>query len=76
LQHNSYSFDFGITSTPNQAQVTEIITALNTEFDLVMITEYMDESLIMLKRIFCWEMDDIMFGALCSLIKFDCHFTA
>lgn len=60
LQHNSYAYDFGITSHPTQQDVDTIISALQNKFDLVMITEYMDESLIMLRRIFCWDMEDIL----------------
>lgn len=60
LLHNSYSYDFGITSKPKQSDVDGIIKAMENEFDLVMITEYMDESLIMLRRLFCWDMEDIL----------------
>lgn len=59
LLHNSYSYDFGITSKPSIAQVNQLILDLKTDFDLVLLTEYMDESLVMLKRIFCWTVDDI-----------------
>ncbi|XP_077863745.1 galactose-3-O-sulfotransferase 4-like [Saccoglossus kowalevskii] len=34
---------------------------LDKEFDLVMITEYMDESLVLLKQIMCWTFDDVIY---------------
>ena len=36
---------------------------LDSEFDLVMIQEYFDESLLLLRKMFCWEMDDIVYLA-------------
>lgn len=58
--HNSYAYDFGITSKPKPAQVDALIEDLKVEFDLVLITEYFDMSLILLKREFCWELEDIL----------------
>ncbi|XP_072015072.1 uncharacterized protein [Amphiura filiformis] len=37
------------------------IRQLEREFDLVIIKEYFDESLILMKKLFCWEMDDILY---------------
>ncbi|XP_006823188.1 galactosylceramide sulfotransferase-like [Saccoglossus kowalevskii] len=37
------------------------ISEVSKEFDLVMITEYMDESLILLKKMMCWTFDDIIY---------------
>ncbi|XP_006817268.1 galactosylceramide sulfotransferase-like [Saccoglossus kowalevskii] len=34
---------------------------LDKEFDLVMITEYMDESLVLLKQMMCWTFDDVIY---------------
>ncbi|XP_077862200.1 galactose-3-O-sulfotransferase 3-like, partial [Saccoglossus kowalevskii] len=34
---------------------------LDNEFDLVMITEYMDESLVLLKKMMCWTFDDVIY---------------
>ena len=34
---------------------------LKQEFDLVMLMEYFDESLVLLKRRFCWKMEDILY---------------
>ena len=38
-----------------------IIAFLDREFDLVMIMDYFDESVVLLKRLVCWELDDILY---------------
>ena len=45
----------------NQSAVNEYIHFLDREFDLVMIMDYFDESLVLMKRLLCWEMDDILY---------------
>ncbi|XP_077991546.1 galactosylceramide sulfotransferase-like [Glandiceps talaboti] len=35
---------------------------LDSELDLVMLTEYYDESLILLKKLMCWEFEDIVYA--------------
>ncbi|KAJ8029777.1 Galactosylceramide sulfotransferase [Holothuria leucospilota] len=42
-------------------RVSEYIDSLDKEFDLVLITEYFDESLLILKKQFCWEVEDILY---------------
>ena len=37
------------------------IYSIDSEFDLVMIAEYFDESLILLKNLMCWTTEDIAF---------------
>ena len=41
--------------------VNHKIKQLDNEFDLVLIKEYFDESLILMKKLFCWEIDDILY---------------
>ena len=59
---NPMMFDLGLSQKyfQNYTAVTEYINFLNKEFDLVMIMDYFDESLILLKRLMCWEIDDIL----------------
>lgn len=45
----------------NYTAVKNYIKFLNKEFDLVMIMDYFDESLVLLKRLLCWEIDDILY---------------
>ncbi|XP_033116566.1 galactosylceramide sulfotransferase-like [Anneissia japonica] len=37
------------------------IRQLDSEFDLVLLSEYFDESLILLKKLMCWSFDDILY---------------
>ena len=59
---NPMMFDLGLNQKYFQSYtaVTKYINFLNKEFDLVMIMDYFDESLILLKRLMCWEIDDII----------------
>ena len=41
--------------------VRNCIRLLQQEFDLVMLMEYFDESLVLLKRRFCWKIQDILY---------------
>lgn len=47
--------------TSNAVKVTQYIGKLDKEFDLVMIMEYFHESLVLLKRLMCWSMADILY---------------
>lgn len=38
-----------------------LLQKLDSRFDLVLITEYMDESLVLFRRQMCWTMQDIMY---------------
>ncbi|PIK41681.1 putative galactosylceramide sulfotransferase isoform X2 [Apostichopus japonicus] len=60
---NGQLFDFGLNreSMGNNANIVEMIKSLEAEFDLVMIREYFDESLILLKKILDWKLDDILY---------------
>lgn len=39
----------------------QYIKQLAAEFHLVMITEYFDESLVLLKRLLCWDLKDVIY---------------
>ena len=60
---NSNLFDMGLEqeNQQNMALVKRYIDEMEEEFDLVMITDYFDESLILLKRLLCWEFEDIVY---------------
>ena len=45
----------------NEEKINETILNLDKEFNLLMITEYFDESLILLKRLFCWNFNDMVY---------------
>lgn len=45
----------------NETIVNETIKRLEKEFTLILIMEYFDESLLVLKRELCWEYEDIVY---------------
>jgi len=60
---NSNLFDMGFEqeNLQNEALVKGYIDKMEKEFDLVMIADYFDESMILLKRLLCWEFEDIVY---------------
>ena len=61
--HNPMSFDLGLEDRfyQNITAIKEYIAFLEKEFDLVMISDYFDESVVLMKRLFCWEFEDILY---------------
>ncbi|XP_052276399.1 galactosylceramide sulfotransferase-like [Dreissena polymorpha] len=47
--------------TSQSGKIAEYIEMLDRNFMLVMIMEYFHESLVLLKRLMCWSMEDIMY---------------
>lgn len=45
----------------NRTAVQEYIRFLDDEFDLVLIMDHFDESLVLMKRLLCWNMEDILY---------------
>ncbi|XP_077997410.1 galactosylceramide sulfotransferase-like [Glandiceps talaboti] len=62
-RRNFMAFDLGFPPSQydNVSAIIEFINAIQQDFDLVMILEYFDESLVLLKRTFCWDMIDILY---------------
>ncbi|XP_018605085.1 galactosylceramide sulfotransferase-like [Scleropages formosus] len=60
---NLLFFDLGYDNTlePEDPQVEQAIQAMDKRFQLVMIAEHFEESLILLKDILCWQMEDLLF---------------
>ncbi|XP_055873604.1 galactosylceramide sulfotransferase-like isoform X1 [Biomphalaria glabrata] len=59
---NSQSADLGIREEHLETtRFQEYLETLDKDFSLVMILEYFDESLLMLKRLLCWELKDILY---------------
>ena len=62
LARNPMLFDLGLDYKfyQNTTAIKEYIAFLDKEFDLVMIFDYYDESVVLMKRLLCWEFDDIL----------------
>ncbi|KAL9975295.1 hypothetical protein ACROYT_G012447 [Oculina patagonica] len=63
LIKNPALFDLGLDTKyhSNLTVVKNYIRFLKKEFDLVMLMEHFDESLVLLKRRFCWKIEDILY---------------
>ena len=61
--HNGMFADFGLPSNQyyNETAINNYILDLDKDFALVMLTEYFEESLVLMKRILCWDLKDILF---------------
>ncbi|CAN7942372.1 unnamed protein product, partial [Ixodes hexagonus] len=61
---NQMSFDLGFTTSQlprsKPQSIMNFIHSIDREFDLVMIAERLDESLILLKHLLCWNTSDIV----------------
>nr|XP_054750267.1 galactosylceramide sulfotransferase-like [Lytechinus pictus] len=56
-----YDLGFAHVDEENVARIQDKIDQLSREIDLVMITEYFEESLILLKKLLCWDYTDILY---------------
>ncbi|XP_036849552.2 galactosylceramide sulfotransferase isoform X2 [Manis javanica] len=61
--HNLLFFDLGYDSSldPGNPQVQEHILEVERRFHLVLLQEYFDESLVLLKDLLCWELEDVLY---------------
>ncbi|XP_002738877.1 galactosylceramide sulfotransferase-like [Saccoglossus kowalevskii] len=66
LAKNPMLFDLGmeISAFDKKERVLEKIRELNSTFDFVMIAEQMDQSLILLRHLLCWDLDDVIYFSL------------
>ena len=60
---NKQSEDLGMRTEHvlNDTMRREYIQQLGKEFQLVMITEFFDESLVLLRRLMCWSVKDVLY---------------
>ncbi|XP_066458056.1 galactosylceramide sulfotransferase [Eleutherodactylus coqui] len=61
--HNLMTFDLGFDNEMDieDHKVSDVLKQLNSRFHLVMLLEYFDESLLLLRDLMCWNMDDILY---------------
>ena len=63
--HNRMSFDFGMNASGlmgDHKHIMDYVTYLNRTFDLVMVSERFDESMVLLKRLLGWSLQDILYA--------------
>ena len=63
LIQNGMLYDLGLESKDfsNKKKIMEKLYQLDSQFHLVMIMEYFEESIVLLKRLLCWELDDVTY---------------
>ena len=63
LIKNGMFFDLGLRTTDYHRTevVRDAILDIDDKFTLVLIYEYLDESLVLLKRRLCWDLDDMLY---------------
>lgn len=62
LIKNAQFFDLGLSTTEYHRRniIKTTIQELYEKFTIVLIYEHLDESLVLMKRKFCWQLDDIL----------------
>ena len=63
LLRNPQLFDLGFEQSfsENESYIRETVARISKKFNLVLIMEYFDESLVLLKRKMCWSLEDIVY---------------
>ena len=63
LIRNGMFYDLGLESRDfdNKNKIREAIEQLDSEFDFVMMKEYFDESLVLLRRLTCLDLDELVY---------------
>lgn len=56
-----YDLGFDFMDIESDDRIQEVLEKLDSEFHLVLIMEYFDESLVLLKKELCWDNDDILY---------------
>ncbi|KAH6921545.1 hypothetical protein HPB50_002184 [Hyalomma asiaticum] len=56
----SFDLDFDFTQAENASAVDAFLEHVDAVFDLVMVVERLNESLVLLRDLLCWEMDDVV----------------
>lgn len=62
LGFNQMSFDLGLDPVhfDNESAVRDFVERLDATFDLVMVAERFNESLLLLRDLLCWSLDDVV----------------
>lgn len=63
LSRNGQLFGLGFDHRYDDSEmmIQEKVQEIDKDFDLVLITEYYDESLLLLKKLLCWDFEDILY---------------
>lgn len=70
--HNVLAFDFGLENNVTadsddlEERASAAIAAIERDFQLILISEYFDESMILLRHALCWSLEDVVYFKLNS----------
>ena len=70
---NQMMFDMGFDPDHfyDEKGIAQYISKLDSIFSLVMMSERMEESLILLKNLLCWDYEDVVVFKVCIVACFD-----
>lgn len=63
--HNILAFDFGLNNNATfdspdlEKQVSDAVFAIERDFGLILISEYFEESMVLLRHALCWSLEDV-----------------
>ncbi|KAK6186141.1 hypothetical protein SNE40_008237 [Patella caerulea] len=57
----AYDFGLPVAQRNDMASIMSLVELIDVEFNFVMVMEYFDESLVLLKRKLCWETRDVLY---------------
>uniref|UniRef100_A0A665TNM0 Galactose-3-O-sulfotransferase 2 n=1 Tax=Echeneis naucrates TaxID=173247 RepID=A0A665TNM0_ECHNA len=66
LAHNNLAFDFGFDhnvtadADDHEDKAKRAVAAIERDFHLILVSEYFDESMILLKHVLCWSLEDVV----------------
>jgi len=59
---NHLAFDFGFDNKiDNETEIDQLLPQLAKQYDLVLISDYFLESMVLLRKELCWQWDDVLF---------------
>ena len=56
-----YDFGYDFLDLEDDSVIKNVLNKLESDFKLILIMEYFDESLVLLKKELCWDFDDILY---------------
>ncbi|XP_078700062.1 galactosylceramide sulfotransferase-like [Branchiostoma floridae x Branchiostoma belcheri] len=65
----AYNLGFPLGLSDNQSVVADFINRMSRDMHLVLILEHFNESLVLLKRMMCWDVKDILYDLVPKQIK-------
>ena len=58
---NDFFSRYDVNQADNDAYVDQAIQEMDQHFTLILLTDFFDESLILMKHLLCWDWDDIVY---------------